>query len=274
MFGKLLKNDLKAQWHSMSTLFLAIIILTSAIELSVLFSKNLLIQALGGGVVMAVLFFACIVILVAVSSAFSKTMFGRAGYLTMSLPVKTGSLIASKTLSGLIWIFAVYALFIGSFALWVSQVYNAVGEETLSAVEDLLSVFGVPSVTTISVGITAFCVSLAATVLVAVQALYLGETLSHVSPVSKFGKFGAIIIFFAVFLIVLKISEKCSSLADIGMVISDDIISFTTEAAKTRREMSGAAMTVGFTSTIVRLVIGIAMHFPITKLVKDKVNIG
>ena len=274
MFGKLLKNDLKAQWHSMSTLFLAIIISTVGIELAVLFADHKVIKALGGGAVRAVLLFACVVILVAVSSAFSKTMFGRAGYLTMSLPVKTGSLVASKTVSGLIWIFAVYALFVGSFALWVSQVYDALGEEMLSTVEDLLSMFGVPSMATISIGVTAFCISLAATVLVAVQALYLGETLSHVSPVSKFGKFGAIIIFFAVFLIVLKISEKCSSLADIGMVITDDAISFTTEAAKTRKEMNGAAMTVGFTSTIVRLIIGIAMHFPITKLVKDKVNIG
>ena len=107
MFGKLLKNDLKAQWYSVAPIFLCIFVIAAVSEIFVLVSKNNVVSTLGGLLVSLVLLFACFVIIIAVAMMFSKTVFGRAGYLTLTLPVKTRSLIWSKTLSGLIWTYAV-----------------------------------------------------------------------------------------------------------------------------------------------------------------------
>ena len=63
MFGKLLKNDLKAQFHSMSAIFFAIVIIAVGGEFVALFAKSDLGKIFGGVAVMAALLFACVFIL-------------------------------------------------------------------------------------------------------------------------------------------------------------------------------------------------------------------
>ena len=105
MFGKLLKNDLKAQWHFVSTIYLCAFIVAAVAEGFALFSKKDMVVVLCSFLVILILAFTSLVTLITVAVMFSNTLFGRAGYLTLSLPVKTGALVRSKTLSGLIWIF-------------------------------------------------------------------------------------------------------------------------------------------------------------------------
>lgn len=273
MFGKLLKNDLKAQWHSMSTIFLCSFIVAIAAELFTIISDNQVIRVLGGVLVILSLGFACIFVLIAVAMMFSKTMFGRAGYLTLTLPVKTGSLIRSKALSGLIWIFSVYALFIGSLLLWIYQVQKELGERVMESVEELLSVFGIPSFMTISITVACTCVSLAVTVLLAVQCLYLGITCSHVSPISKFGNFGAVVVFFVVLFAVQSVTSSVSEAVNIGMVVSTEEIKFTTDVVAAKAQAGSGAVALNFMGTVLRLAAAIGLHYPISYLIKNKVNI-
>ncbi len=273
MFGKLLKNDLKAQWHSMSAVFLCAFIVAIIAEIFTLTSDNRVVKVMGGLLVSLALGFACIIIIIAVAMMFSKTMFGRAGYLTLTLPVKTGALLKSKTISSLIWVFSVYALFMGSLVLWVFQVQDTLGEEVMESVESILKLFGVPSFLTIFMGIMFFCISLAVLVLVAVQSLQLSITLSHVSPVSKFGNLGAIIIFFALVGIIQSISTGISELIPCGFVITPDVVKFTSDIYKTEATMGINAMSVNVIGSLARLGFAIALHFPAKFLIQHKVNI-
>lgn len=273
MFGKLLKNDLKAQWHSMSVVFLCTFIVAIVAEVFTLTSNNKTITILGGLLVSLALGFACIIIIIAVAMMFSKTMFGRAGYLTLSLPVKTGVLIKSKTISSLIWIFSVYALFMGSLVLWVFQVKDALGEEVMESVESLLKLFGVPSFLTIFMGIMFFCISLAVLVLVAVQSLQLAITLSYVSPVSKFGNLGAIVIFFSLVGIIQSISTGISEVIPFGFVITPDVVKITSDIYETKAAMGINAMSVNVIGSILRFAFAIALHFPTKFLIQHKVNV-
>ena len=102
MFGKLLKNDLKAQWYSVAPIFLCVFVIAAVSEIFVLVSKNSVVSALGGLLVSLVLLFACFVIIIAVAMMFSKTVFGRAGYLTLTLPVRLYGQKPYRVLSGLI----------------------------------------------------------------------------------------------------------------------------------------------------------------------------
>lgn len=273
MFGKLLKNDLKAQWHSMSVVFLCTFIVAIVAEIFTLTSSNRIVTIMGGLLVSLALGFACIIIIIAVAMMFSKTMFGRAGYLTLTLPVKTGSLLKSKTISSLIWVFSVYALFMGSLVLWVFQVQDTLGEEVMDSVESLLKLFGVPSFLTIFMGIMFFCVSLAVLVLVAVQSLQLAITLSHVSPVSKFGNLGAIIVFFILVGAIQSISTGISELLPCGFVITPDVVKFTSDIYETEESMGINAMSVNVIGSLVRFGFAIVLHFPTKFLIQHKVNV-
>jgi hypothetical protein len=273
MFGKLLKNDLKAQWHSMSVVFLCTFIVAVIAEIFTLTSDEKVITVMGGMLVSLALGFACIIIIIAVAMMFSKTMFGRAGYLTLTLPVKTGSLLASKTISSLIWVFVVYALFLGSLFLWVFQVKDALGEEVMESAENLLKLFGVPSFLTIFMGVISFCLSLAVLVLVAVQSLQLGLTLSHVSPVSKFGNIGVIIIFFGLFAVIQSVSNAIADLLPCGLVITPEVIRITSDIQSTKAALGINAMGINVIGSFVRLAIAIGLHFPTKYLIQHKVNI-
>ncbi len=273
MFGKLLKNDLKAQWHSMSVVFLCTFIVAAIAEIFTITSNDKVVTVMGGMLVSLALGFACIIIIIAVAMMFSKTMFGRAGYLTLSLPVKTGSLLASKTISSLIWVFAVYALFLGSLFLWVIQVKDGLGEEVMESAENLLRLFGVPSFLTIFMGVVSFCISLAVLVLVAVQSLQLGLTLSHVSPVSKFGNIGVIIIFFGLFAVIQYVSNAIADLLPCGLVITPEVIRITSNINSTKAALGINAMGVNVVGSLIRLAIAISLHFPTKYLIQHKVNV-
>lgn len=273
MFGKLLKNDLKAQFHSMSAIFFAIVIVAVGGEFVALFAKSDIGKILGGLAVIASLLFACVFVLIAVAMMYNKTMFGRAGYLTLTLPVKTGKLIWSKTISALIWSYLVYFLFLGSCFLWFGQVKDIMGEEALQNTELLLSLFGAPSFKMLAVVLIFFAVSLAVSALMVVQSLFLGITLSNVKPFSKLGVIGIIIFAFSVFYCLQALSNGVSELLPMGMVVSPDIITFTSDTAKTAAELGKGVIKINFSGPVFRLVAGVLLNFPVTYLTKTAVNI-
>lgn len=269
MFGKLLKNDLKAQWNFVSAIYLCAIIVTAVAEGFAMFSDKSTVKVLAGFLVIVVLAITSLITLIAVAMMFSNTVFGRAGYLTLTLPVKTGSLVASKTVSGLCWIFVSFGLFIGSIVLCFYQVKDEFSEFEDSA-ESLLALLGIPSFFTIFMAIILTCITFAAAILLLVQCLYLAISLSHISFIGKFGNFGTIVLFFIVFGVIYSVTSKLSGMSDMGIVITDTAIKFTSDITKYG---SSDLLCINLLGTLLRLAFGIALHFPITYIVKNKVNI-
>lgn len=273
MFGKLLKNDLKAQWHSVSAIFLAIAVIVVAGELVALFSSSTIVKVLGGLAVILALLFACAFILIAIGMMYNKTMFGRAGYLTLTLPVKTGQLIWSKTISALIWTYSVYLLFLGSCFLWFYQVKELMGDEAFDSAQTLLSLIGLPTLKMIAVVCIFFAISLAISVLMIVQSIFFGITLSNVKPFSKLGLIGIIIFSFAVFYCIQTVSNGISELLPMGMVITPQAITFTSDTAKTAAELGNSVININFSGPVFRLIMGIVLYLPITYLTRSAVDV-
>lgn len=286
MFGKLLKNDLKAQWHSVSTIFLAILILCSALELLVMYSvkdvfgiwngKQLFVVTLGGLFICLALFFACIVILIAVGIMFSKTVYGKTGYLTLTLPVKTDSLIWSKTFSGLVWTYIVYFLFFGSFFLFIYQAgecENSVKDAAIAVFELLIG----KSIDTFFAAIIFYLFILGIAMFLIVQCMYFAITCSNVSPFSKLGPITTVIVFFGSLFATLILILLVNKFLPFGMVIYDDIITMSSNVYRTKLELfidSGIKATeFVFSIPIVMLLNSVLLSFPITYLTKHKVNV-
>lgn len=273
MFGKLLKNDLKAQWQSMSAIFLCSMIIAVAGELVAFFKDTAMAKVFGGLATVLSLLFACVFVIIAVTMMFNKTMFGRAGYLTLTLPVKTSKLIWSKTLSGLIWTYLIYLLFLGSCFLWVYQIKDFVGEDAIDSAEMLFSFLGIPSFKMIAIVCIFFIISLAVSALMIIQSLYFGITISNVKPFSKLGIIGAILGFFLCFYVVQTLSVGVSELLPMGMVVSPKTIVFTSDTVGALAEAGKNAIKINFTGPIFRLIAGIALNFPIVFLAKNYVNV-
>ena len=55
----------------------------------------------------------------------------------------------SKTISGLIWVYVAFGLFIASFVLLAKNTVDLMGEEAVEAADSILELFGAPSLKTI-----------------------------------------------------------------------------------------------------------------------------
>ncbi|MBE6802780.1 MAG: hypothetical protein E7530_07830 [Ruminococcaceae bacterium] len=283
MFGKLLKNDIKAQWHSVSTIFLSIFIIAGFAELLVIYSikdvfniwndKKLIFVAIGGIVVCLAMFFACIVILIAVGLMFSKTTFGRAGYLTLTLPVKTGSLIWSKIISGLIWTYITYMLFFGSFFLWIYQVGECMGGDLQDLADQLfMLLLGQSTQTMISLAVY-YLVWVAIAMFLVVQCMYLGITCAHISPLSKLGPIATVLIFFGSFGVIVGLTLIVGKIIPFGMVVHDDVITISSNVVKAQQELYRHGSSFVFSGPLFMLLSSILLSSPITYLTKHKANI-
>jgi hypothetical protein len=221
----------------------------------------------GGGVCLALLV-ASVTTLITVALMFNNTMFGKAGYLTLTLPVKINSLLASKTVSGLIWIFSVYALLIGSLVLWLYQIKTILGDQMTDTIDSLLEIFGVPSVKTITIGIIIACILFAAIILLLVQCMYLSLTLSQIKPISSFGKFGTIALFFVLIGGFLSLSDTISDILPINIIISETSILFTSDSTVTDNTMN-----FRLTGAIFNILASVVLQFPMTFLINKKINL-
>lgn len=268
MFGKLLKNDLKAQWFSVSAIYFCALIAVVGCEIGANVLKDQKQIVLCGGGVCLALLVASVTTLITVAIMFNSTMFGKAGYLTLTLPVKTGSLLISKTVSGLIWIFTVYTLLIGSLVLWLYQIKIVLGDQMTNAINSLLNVFGVPTVKTITLGVVIACVLFAAIILLTVQCMYFVLTLSQIKPINKFGKFGTIVLFFVLVGGLLSLSGTVSDLLPLNVIISETAITFTTSS-----ELTDASMNYRLTGAIFNIITSIVLHFPMKFLINKKINL-
>ncbi|MBR5442507.1 MAG: ABC-2 transporter permease [Clostridia bacterium] len=273
MFGKLLKNDLKAQWHSVNIILLCLAIICVVAEGFAILTDNDMLAALAGLLVFAVLVFACFVMVIAVSMLFSKTVFGRAGYLTLTLPARTRDLVWSKTVSGLIWIFGVFSLMILSMFIWVSQVDARFGSE-IQAAADLLSLFGAPSISVVFAIVAVYTSIFAVLILLAVQCIYLGITLSNVTPFSRLGNFGAVIVTFVSIWVIVTLAGAVGDLLPMGIVLTESKILFTTDFANAVKTLGDSIIfRQNLTGIILSLAGALLLNLPITSLIKNKVNI-
>ena len=263
MFGKLLKNDLKAQWFSVSAIYFCAFIVAVACEIGANVLENQKTIVLCGGGVCLALLVASVTTLITVALMFNSSMFGKAGYLTLTLPVKTDSLLISKTISGLIWIFTIYTLLIGSLVLWLYQIKVLLGDQMTDTIDSLLNIFGAPTVKTITLGVIIACILFAAIILLTVQCMYTALTLSQIKPLNKFGKFGTIVLFFVLIGGLLSLSGKVSDLLPFNIMVSETVIS----------ELTDASMTYRLTGAFFNVLAAVALHFPMKFLINKQINL-
>lgn len=272
MFGKLLKNDLKAQFFSVFPILIIMGVGIAGLEIWHYLGDGEAAKYLSGLLVSLVFLFSCLIMIIAVSIMFNRSVFDSEGYLTLSLPVKTQTLVFSKMTSGLIWIATPFALFMISLFVYVFQMI-AEFEEEVEMGDMLLELLGAPSIDVILVYIFIFCLDLVVSIVLLVQCIYFGITLSHVSPISKLGKLGAIIFTFVTLYVLGKITGGVAEVLKFGVIIDIDSYFFTDNVTRTLKKASEDAVAYNLASSSASLLFSLGLNIPIVYLIKNKVNI-
>lgn len=276
MTGKLIKNDLKSGASIMGNIYLSAAIAVAALLFSALFKTGSLVKFLLSLAVVIIAFIAVVVTFVSVVFGANKTLFGREGYLTQTLPVRTSSLIFSKWLSSSIWVIISYAFVaaaaFGVYFYWTSK--NNDGAEMYDMIYSFAQSFGIGAeiiykkylIISAIIGLFNACIF--------VMFVLFAITIDNIRPFNKLGTFG-IIVYLAITLGAIQgISYGLSQICDVTLLIdSAGKISMAVSSSVIEAAQANGGLAIGFTSVYFKAIITVFIYIFTVQLTETKINL-
>lgn len=298
MLGKLIKNSFKANASSVYNTYIAmgIIGVIMVILMIVDWTKwgdsgiglGLAVKVLASAALCLTAFIGVILTFVSVFGEFQRNMYSKEGMLTLTLPVKSSSLLLSKWISGSFWVILSYtALCLCAFGSMLYLIRHSMGVIESNAdysniyylvtemVRQLSEAAGInpPSLKVIGNLAALYAFSGAVRACVFVMLVFFGVTLSHVRPFSKLGKPGRIIYFFAGFFVVQTISSLITKLIKIYIVVSENAFTFTMYESDISLAWANGYGAFSITGVYVSAVLAVIVFLFTAVLIERKVNI-
>lgn len=269
MLGKLIKNEFKANLHTIGMIYVvaaaAILIMMAAFIVKVTW-----LSALATIVLMATGVLAIVMTFVSVISNFQKTLFGGQGYLSFTLPVTSGQLLAAKAITAFCWMLLSYAVAAGIFIGVYLYATAMIGEDVKMAIQMLsMMVEGIPDANTVKLVILLIAFILFVRIIVLIAQLYFAITLSNTRIMQKLGGFSAVAVFFLVFAVMQIISVVLTHFVPFSVVLTADGLFYST----TSTMADPIGLSFGIAGTIFNVVCGAGLFVATAKLMNSKVNI-
>ena len=240
MLGKLSKNSLKATFNAVYNIYIAMAIIGVMMLVMLLVDWNkwgdtgvgvgYVIKIIASVALCLTAGIGVLMTFVAVFSEFKRNMFGNEGYLTLSLPVRSSTLVFSKWLSASFWVIVSYLALMGcAFGSFIYIVKHSMTEYAstydlvMQLVDQLCYSAGIvtPSINVILNLATMYAVEGATRACVFVLILFFALTLSHCRPFSRRGKVGTLIYFLGTYFAVDVFARIITKLVKIYIVVSD-----------------------------------------------------
>lgn len=274
MIGKLIKHDLKSGARRMGNIYLAALIASCAMIFSA-FIESGFVRFLSTLVVIVVAFVAVIMTFASVVFGANKTLFGREGYLTQTLPVRTSSLIFSKWLTSSIWLLISYAFvlvaFVAIFFYWTTE--NQEGAQIYDMIYSVAQSFGLGAETVYQKTLIIQAVIGLFNMCIFVMYVIFAITLSNINPFHKLGTMGIIIYLAVVIFAIQGISYGLENLCDVTLLVEQSGISMTvSETAIRQAEMTGASA-IGLTGVYFKTIVTVFLYILTVQLCESKINL-
>lgn len=298
MLGKLTKHTFKAHASAMANIYVAmgIIGVIMMVLLLVDWTKwgdtgiglGLAVKCLAAGALCIAALICIIMTFVAVFSEFSRNLYAKEGHLTMTLPVRSSSLLLSKWISGAFWIILSYTTFCvcagGSFVYIIKHSMSIVeGDEMYSTVFDLLKellsqIFAAAGVTAPSTKVLFNLVSLyafdgAVRACVFVLIAFFAITLSHARPFNKPGKISSVLYFFGGTFAMNTFASLMTKLVKIYVVVSDEYFTFTLSEKQVRAAWTNGFGAYSITNLYCTVVLAVMLFLLVSYVIDRKVNV-
>lgn len=214
MFGKLLKHDFIATGRFMGVVYGVFAVVALYLVGSVHFSGNEM-DSIGEMLSYIVLcltaFVNFILTAVVVMSNFQKTLYGEQGYLTFTLPVKSVSVMLSKTIVSTFWYIAAFICFLiaARIALWAAG--EAMGETALGLIDSVLAMTeeGL-SISVVIVSVIATIFEFFFMVVAFTMIAFLAITISNTRPFQKHYSLFSMLFMAVIGFVVVKLSNLIS----------------------------------------------------------------
>ncbi len=274
MIGKLIKHDLLSGFRRMGNIYLAAAIAAVAMLISAFF-KNGILRFVTSAAVIIITLAALIVTFVSVVFGVNKSLFGREGYLTQTLPVRTSSLIFSKWITSSFWVVISYAVaavsVVALVMYWTTE--DQEGAQAYDMIYSLLQSFGLGAekiyikylAVSAIIGLFNACVL--------VMLIIFAITLSNVRPFHKLGTVGVILYAAAVIFIIQGAAYGLESLCDVTLIIAEEGVSMSVNLAAINEASANGALTVGLTGVYFKTIASVFIYILTVQLTESKINL-
>lgn len=274
MTGKLIKHELKAGARRMGNIYIAAGIACVAMLVSAFFKSGFM-RFITSAAVVIVAAVAVVVTFASVVFGANKSLFGREGYLTQTLPVRTGSLIFAKWFAASVWVLISYALaavaFVAVFVYWTTQ--NQEGAQVYDMVYSFLQGFGMGAESIYQnyllisgiVGLFNACIF--------VMYVLFAITLSNINPFHKLGTLGVIIYLALTIFVIQGITFGLEKLCDVTLIIASSGMSMTVSPETVMQATATGAMTIGFTGVYFKTIVTVFLYILTVQLTESKINL-
>ena len=268
MLGKLIKNEIKMSAHTMMNIYIAaavtigIMLIAYAIDISWL-------SAIATVALFLIALIALIITFIGVIANFYKTLYSQQGYLSFTLPVTSGQLLAAKAIVAFLWIIVSYAVSIG-IMIWIyDYITSLIGENNLNMIKTIISMFrSMPGAKAIKGYIVLLVFAVFIQLAFLISELFFSITFANTRIMQKLGAAGPIVVFFAIFIIAQICNFLLTNYVPITVSPGTDGLAFSFGTAMSTKDLS-----FGVTGVIFQFLVSIGLFFGTGWLMNHKVNI-
>jgi hypothetical protein len=212
---------------------------------------------------------ALIITFVGVIANFYKTLYGQQGYLSFTLPVTSGQLLAAKAIVAFLWMIVSYAVSIG-IMIWIyDYVTSLIGENNLNMIKTIISMFrSMPGAKAIKGYLVLLVLAVFVQLAFLISELFFSITFANTRIMQKLGAAGPIVVFFAIFIIAQICNFLLTNYVPITVSPGTDGLVFSFGTAMSTKDLS-----FGVTGVIFQFLVSIGLFFGTGWLMNHKVNI-
>lgn len=279
MLGKLIKNEFKTTWQSMSGIYLAAGI-TALTMLIFVVLKIKAITAIGSIALLVIAAVSLVMTIIMVVTNYYRSMFGPQGYLTFTLPVKSSSLFFSKALVSFIWVLLSF-VFVGAilaflFFYLIAQTSASVKDLAKTLYSFVQQIKGIPDFDTVKYLMVLLVVIGFIGLLAFVCKVYFAMTLAHTKLFQKMSApLASIIVYFILYLISQLVNVFCMTSVPIAIVVSGNSVylSLTRGMLESIANISPNYIPFPIGGYLFTILFSVVLYFVTSYLIKNKVNV-
>ena len=272
MLGKLIKHELRHSARYTLSIYIAVIVISAIMGLAFLTSATWM-GVMSCFALYAAGIIAVIVTLVSVIKNFYDTLFGRQGYLTLTLPVKCSTLLISKVIVSFIWIVASFSLMaLTLFIIFLYAKEKSAGYFTM--LSDAVSISGVldmlPSASTVISFLFAAALWAVVTIFTYVSFVYFTVTAANTRVLQSHPKLLGGFIFLGIFSVNNTVGNLLTQYIPLTFNVSSDRVYLAFEQMGRAED---ALLSYGIGGTVFSGLFAFGLLWLIGYILENKVNL-
>ncbi len=182
MLSKLIKYDIRSTWREFAGIYLSILL--AVLILPPVFNnvQNQIVNTIAGFIAASVVIASIVIMIIMLFKIFNTNVFSKEGYLTMTLPVTSSQIVASKLLVSTMWIILTGIVSAIGLCIFVLNMNAAPLDEIAAGFQKFMTMFDTRGLLAVILMIIAMIVS----TVKEISKLFLACSIAHLKQIGKF----------------------------------------------------------------------------------------